>query len=75
MPTIVPKVKSLLNRTTKDIVVRVATILQEIALNRLLTGVSICTYSFFVLFFIEHCVSVINLFTSIKPAKKSIAKI
>jgi hypothetical protein len=46
IPTIVLKVKSLLKTNTKNIVVKVATILQEIAFIRLLRGFSISAYTY-----------------------------
>jgi len=49
------------NTNTKNIVVRVATILQEIAFNRLLIGFSTHKHSFSVKHFIKHHRNVINL--------------
>jgi hypothetical protein len=60
IPTIVPKVKSLLNMNTKNIVVKVATILQETAFIRLLRGFSILTHTYLTMLLIKQYKSIIN---------------
>jgi len=74
-PTLPLKTRFPVYTNTKSIVVKVATILQEIAFNRLLMGFSILYIPLLVPLLIEQGINIINLSMAIKRLKMRMTKI